>query len=345
MALPHADLLRRSPILTPVFGSTAHAVRVQREREQKAEEERKKDQESRRMGGRFALISLLYAGTGRTGLVDLFNAVFNGSGTTTYYSAPHGPLPAAPSLGRAGALGGVFGAGASALLPSSDLAQSGTFPENVRFVRAYQADLYNTVYVGANGEMAVKHRTDTRDASLSWMNNNPGNLRFTAFSRAQGAIGQDEKGFAIFPNVGTGMQAQAQLLRSRNYAGLTLERALYRYAPPSENDTESYVRQVERATGISRHMALRDIPAPQMDRLVLAMARHEGWNPGHVRSNGAPAIQIADAAADAGIYAGTGGGIRQAFAGLTGAPVPSARPADILAGIVSPVPKLAALTL
>ncbi|QEE24527.1 hypothetical protein CS053_08440 [Rhodanobacter glycinis] len=48
-------------------------------------------------------------------------------------------------------------------------------------------------------------------------NNNPGNIKYNAYSRSLGAIGQDANGFAIFPDAATGLRAINSNLQ--NYGG------------------------------------------------------------------------------------------------------------------------------
>lgn len=72
----------------------------------------------------------------------------------------------------------------------------------------------------------------------SQRNNNPINLKFAGQTEATGKDGQ---GFAIFPNPPAGWRAahaQINLDKSRN---LTVKEFLFKFAPPSENDTNNYL--------------------------------------------------------------------------------------------------------
>ncbi len=51
-------------------------------------------------------------------------------------------------------------------------------------------------------------------------NNNPGNVRYGPFAKAHGATGQDDKGFAIFPDIDTGSNAMGALLKSYQKSGI-----------------------------------------------------------------------------------------------------------------------------
>jgi hypothetical protein len=79
-------------------------------------------------------------------------------------------------------------------------------------------------------------------------NHNPGDIEYDDFSRAHGAIGTDGR-FAIFPDDATGFAALNALLQGKHYAGLTVEAAINRYAPPNENNDQSYVAEVCAWTG------------------------------------------------------------------------------------------------
>jgi hypothetical protein len=168
-----------------------------------------------------------------------------------------------------------------------DFAKADGFPTDIQFVRA-EARGNDRVYYGANGEVAVKHRENSREATRSWVNNNPGNLEYGAFAREHGAIGTDGR-HAIFPTVETGFKAQAALLQSGNYRNLTLGQAIARYAPPGENDTADYIRTVENATGINRNRVMADLSGDEMGRLVVAMTGREGWKAGSVMVKEQPA--------------------------------------------------------
>lgn len=72
----------------------------------------------------------------------------------------------------------------------------------------------------------------------SQRNNNPINLRFAGQFEARG---QDDDHFAIFPSPMAGWRAafaQIKLDQSRN---LTLRQYIFKFAPPSENDTNAYL--------------------------------------------------------------------------------------------------------
>jgi hypothetical protein len=106
-------------------------------------------------------------------------------------------------------------------------------------------------------------------------NMNPGNLRFGDFAKAHGAIGADDKGFAIFPDAMTGYAAMGALLRGKQYAGGGLDTVsgiISKYAPSSENDTAGYIAAVAKDIGVDPNAHLN---AAQLDALQARMARQE----------------------------------------------------------------------
>lgn len=80
-------------------------------------------------------------------------------------------------------------------------------------------------------------------------NHNPGNIRYGRFARLHGAVGTDGS-FAIFPSDDAGFKAMSILLESY-YLGDSVEKALQRYAPPSENNTPLYIADVCEWTGLN----------------------------------------------------------------------------------------------
>jgi hypothetical protein len=80
-------------------------------------------------------------------------------------------------------------------------------------------------------------------------NHNPGDIEYGKFARDNGATGTDGR-FAIFPDDSTGFSALSALLKTSGYSSLSVEQAIGKFAPPEENDTAKYVRDVTRSTGL-----------------------------------------------------------------------------------------------
>src|SRR3569833_3001877 len=85
------------------------------------------------------------------------------------------------------------------------------------------------------------------NATRGLRNNNPGNIRKTATDWRGEVVGSDSA-FETFATPEAGIRALAVLLRNyqRKYGLRTVRAIITRYAPPSENNTESYVSAVAR---------------------------------------------------------------------------------------------------
>jgi hypothetical protein len=96
-----------------------------------------------------------------------------------------------------------------------------------------------------------------REQQLKWptvaqRNHNPGNLRrWKGFPTV--------KGYAVFPDDATGwakLRKQIELDRGR---GLTLRQFIEKWAPPTENDTEGYIRFVCARVGVAETALLSEL--------------------------------------------------------------------------------------
>jgi RHS repeat-associated protein len=118
--------------------------------------------------------------------------------------------------------------------------------------------------------------TETRTGNHPFRDNNPGDIRSGDFANANGAIGSD-KGIAIFPTAATGSQALTTLLNGSSYQNLTLDQAVARYAPPSENNTAAYQAAARSAVGASGGARLWALSSAQRGSFEHAIARQEGF--------------------------------------------------------------------
>lgn len=134
----------------------------------------------------------------------------------------------------------------------------------------------DVVYTTADGRR-VRRTGGTR----AWRNMNPGNIRYSEFSRNAGAIGQ-AGGFAVFPDEETGTRAISSLLRGQSYNNLTIARAITRYAPPSENNTAAYHRRIQQITGLNINRRISDLSDGELSHVVDAIRAIEGWEAGRI---------------------------------------------------------------
>jgi len=79
-----------------------------------------------------------------------------------------------------------------------------------------------------------------------FLNNNPGNIRYSPNNEWRGQTAEDAEGFCIFSEPAYGIRALRLLLASymHVYDLITVNEIINRYAPPSENDTETYIKFV-----------------------------------------------------------------------------------------------------
>jgi hypothetical protein len=113
----------------------------------------------------------------------------------------------------------------------------------------------------------------------AWRNNNPGNIVAGRFADRHGAIGE-AGGFAVFPDEAAGRQALDALLGTRAYQQLTVGAAISRYAPPNENDTGQYVRNIEQFAGVSASKRMDQLTPEEKTRVIDAIRRIEDWQEG-----------------------------------------------------------------
>ena len=109
-------------------------------------------------------------------------------------------------------------------------------------------------------------------------NNNPGNIRKNDSFEWLGEIG-DDGAFVIFAEPEHGVRALTKLLTNyRKLYGInTIAGILDRYAPSSENDTNSYIAHAVRELGVSEFTPLEK---GDYLKLVNVIIQHEnGQNP------------------------------------------------------------------
>ena len=106
-------------------------------------------------------------------------------------------------------------------------------------------------------------------------NNNPLNIRRVAGTNWKGQRAkQTDRSFVQFESIEFGLRAAFVLLRtySRKYKLNCIRDIITRWAPPSENDTERYIKNVCLWTGFGGNERLTEAQWP---KLVRAMARQE----------------------------------------------------------------------
>ena len=107
-------------------------------------------------------------------------------------------------------------------------------------------------------------------------NNNPGNIRKSG-TKWQGEIPGDDPDFVTFITPELGIRALGVLIRNyqRLYKLSTIRDIISRYAPPSENDTESYINAVSRDMNIDADQDISLESPAILSGFVQAIIRHE----------------------------------------------------------------------
>ncbi|PBL99987.1 structural protein [Pseudomonas aeruginosa] len=109
-------------------------------------------------------------------------------------------------------------------------------------------------------------------------NFNPGNIRHAKGTRWQGmSANQNDSAFVQFTGPQWGIRAIARtLITYQDKHGLrTIRQIISRWAPPSENNTESYIRQVAARVGVAPDARIDVYDYRTMRTLVEAIVRHE----------------------------------------------------------------------
>lgn len=129
------------------------------------------------------------------------------------------------------------------------------------------------------------YREDGSSATLTkgtrtWRNQNPGNIVRGSFANDHGAIG-DAGGFAVFPSYEVGRAATFSLMKTPKYQKRTVAATIEAYAPvKGGNNTARYQRLVQEWTGLDLNRRLQDLSTNELERLVNAIERMEGWELG-----------------------------------------------------------------
>lgn len=115
-------------------------------------------------------------------------------------------------------------------------------------------------------------------SNFKW--NNPLNIRFTPATKWQGQL-RSESGFVVFDTLENGTRAALKLLRNYYVKDRlnTVEKIITKWAPPSENNTENYIKEVIKRLQTKRGKIERNtiiaLPIVVLPELLKAMAIQE----------------------------------------------------------------------
>lgn len=118
----------------------------------------------------------------------------------------------------------------------------------------------------------MKNKSGSSKKPRGIRNNNPLNIRISG-DNWQGANGDDGE-FVTFETPEKGIRAAARILKNyRDKYGLkSVGQIITRWAPPTENNTASYIKNVAKKVGISANEDLLDY---EYQSLISAMIYHE----------------------------------------------------------------------
>ena len=103
-------------------------------------------------------------------------------------------------------------------------------------------------------------------------NNNPLNIRHSA-DTFQGEVTGTDKAFKTFISLPYGYRAAFITLATYHSKGYnTIEKIVTRWAPPTENNTSTYIANVERWSGVPRHKTLTAADGADYILIVTAMS-------------------------------------------------------------------------
>ena len=108
-------------------------------------------------------------------------------------------------------------------------------------------------------------------------NNNPGNIRKSNIKWQGLALEQTDGAFYQFSRPEYGIRALCRVLRTyqRKYGLNDVRSIINRFAPPVENDTDSYVYAVAKALGVSSNITINLEDRETMIKLLKAIIKHE----------------------------------------------------------------------
>jgi hypothetical protein len=216
-------------------------------------------------------------------------------------AAPSAPAPAAPAGG-----GGAAAPAATSTTGQAPTSSTAKGQQQLLAGKTVQPKPIEKILDTRPGELTVENPDgdkQKRMGTAAWRNNNPGNLRGagTFISKMPGYIGEADAGqsgwFSVFKTKEDGAKAREALLfsgQSKIYTPeTTIREAMSRYAPPSENNTDAYVRLVAEAIGVPDTTKIKDLTGGQKSAWLDAITKHEGNREGKT-------IQ----AADGGMFSG-----------------------------------------
>jgi hypothetical protein len=106
--------------------------------------------------------------------------------------------------------------------------------------------------------------------TASWRYNNPGNILYGEFAKANGAIGAGDDNVAIFPTVEVGTAAlQKMLFVDEGYKTLGLTAAMEKFAPKKDGyDPSKYVTAIVKKLNVDKNIKLDALSEEQRNGVI-----------------------------------------------------------------------------
>lgn len=144
-----------------------------------------------------------------------------------------------------------------------------------RYVKAVQALKLSVVYTDEHGRY-FRHFGGT----VAWRNHNPGNIDSGKISKRHNQIGAVND-FAVFPDYQSGHDALIDLIKTR-YWNSSIPEMMEYYAPKTENNTKSYIKFLQKMTGVTDDTKIKHFTEIQFKKLWQGIEKLESYKAGLV---------------------------------------------------------------
>ena len=139
------------------------------------------------------------------------------------------------------------------------------------FLKGASADKDSITFQDQEGKILEKRVGGSR----SWRNNNPGNLKYNDWAIKMGAIGQDDQGFAIFPTMDIGTRAAKALMKSEQFASMTIADFTKSITPTMFGEKSDKIESGLKGLNLDPSMKLGDLGEINMSRLLRERGNRE----------------------------------------------------------------------
>lgn len=123
---------------------------------------------------------------------------------------------------------------------------------------------YKGNFSSVGGDTNIASVSIPSSSNLAFVNNNPGNLRYVGQAGATPGKGR----FAKFESAEAGAKALVKQIALDASRGHTLLSFISKYAPPSENDTKSYINNVAKTLGVSTDTKIANINIKKLAQII-----------------------------------------------------------------------------